>query len=135
LYTIYFGDSIIYVMERITVAEARKRGLLKTQKSKSKYGNKRTFYNGRWYDSQKESLRAVELDMLLKSGVVKKWTPQVRYDFTHNGVKICTYVLDFKIEYSCGKIEYEDVKGFKTAIYKLKKKMMKAFYQIEIKET
>lgn len=121
-------------MERMSVAEFRKFGK-KSFNSKSKFKNKRTFYNGRWYDSKKESKRAFELDSLKKAGVVKEWTPQVRYKFQHNSVVIGTYVLDFLVEYSDGTIEYEDVKGYKTDVYKLKKKLMKAFYGIDIKET
>lgn len=119
--------------ERMTVAEARKRGLLNSNKS-SKYSSKRTFYNGVWYASKKESKRAYELDMLLKAGEVKKWTPQVKYEFVLNGKKICSYFLDFLVEYSNGEIRYEDVKGMQTPVYKIKKKMMKAFYDIDITE-
>ena len=117
----------------MSVSEFRKLGR-KAFSSKSKYKNKRTFYNGRWYDSKKESERAFELDSLKKANVVKEWTPQVRYRFEHNGVLIGTYVLDFKVEYSDGTVEHEDVKGYKTDVYKIKKKLMKAFYDIDIKE-
>lgn len=118
----------------MTVAQFRKRGLFSGKVGKSKYKNKRTFYNGRWYDSEKEARRAGELDLMLKAGVVKKWTPQVKFDFIHDDKKICAYVLDFLVEYKDGTTEYEDVKGFKTSVYKLKKKMMKTFYDIDIKE-
>lgn len=128
---------------RLTIVEAKKLGLLsklrlpsnqQLNQSRSKYGNTKTVYNGQIFDSKKESLRAIELDFLQRVGVVKKWEPQPKFKFELNGQKICTYVADFKVEYPDGHIEIEDVKGFKTAIYRVKKKMLKAFYGIDIKE-
>lgn len=44
-----------------------------------------------------------------------------------------TYVADFVYE-TMGKTIVEDTKGFRTKEYELKKKMMRAFLGIEIKE-
>jgi hypothetical protein len=49
------------------------------------------------------------------------------------GKLICTYVADFKYLEN-GKEVVEDVKGFKTPVYKLKKKLVEAIYGIEIIE-
>jgi hypothetical protein len=65
---------------------------------------------------------------------VRKWEAQPRFPIVHEGIKICTYVGDFKVEYPDGRVEIEDTKGMLTPIYKLKKKLVKAFYGIEIKE-
>jgi hypothetical protein len=100
----------------------------------SKYGNAKTVYNGVRYDSKKEANRASELDLLARAGVIKNWEGQVKLPIQHKGVKICTYIADFKVVYPDAIVEYEDVKGFRTAIYRLKKKLVKAFYNIEIKE-
>lgn len=72
--------------------------------------------------------------MLAKAGIVKSWEAQPRFSFELNGVKICTYVADFRVEYKDGTVEIEDVKGYLTDIYKLKKKLMKAFHGIDVKE-
>lgn len=123
--------------ERMTIAEARRRGLIPRGPqgpSRSKYRNQRTFYNGRWYSSKKEAERAGELDLLVRSGSVKRWEAQPKFPIVYEGIKICSYIGDFKVEYPNGKIVIEDTKGFQTAIYKLKKKLVKAFYGIEIKE-
>ena len=116
--------------------EARATGLLQqqSQPKRSKYRNKRTFYNGVWFSSQKEAGRAGELDLLVRSGYVRSWEAQPRFPIEHQGQKICTYVGDFKVEYPDGHVEIEDVKGMKTPVYKLKRKLVKAFYGIEIKE-
>ena len=59
---------------------------------------------------------------------------QVPFLMVLNGVKICTYYADFVVYFPSGKVEVIDVKGFKTDVYKLKKKMMLAFHGIYIKE-
>jgi hypothetical protein len=51
-----------------------------------------------------------------------------------NGVKICSYSADFRYQDGL-ELVVEDVKGYKTPVYNLKKKMMKAFHSIEIFET
>ena len=45
----------------------------KAKPKRSKYGNKRTMYNGVLYDSQGEAHRAQELDFEMQSGSVLWW--------------------------------------------------------------
>lgn len=101
---------------------------------RGKYNNRKTVYNGREYDSKKEAIRAFELDLMVKAKIVKKWIPQQQFVFNYNGIKICSYYADFTVHYVDGHIEVEDVKGVRTGVYIIKKKMMKAFYGINIKE-
>lgn len=105
---------------------------LKGQK-RGKYNNQKTIYNGRQYDSKKEAKRAWELDLLLRSGNILSWKSQPEFPIVLNGIKICSYFGDFLVEYQDRK-EVEDVKGFRTDIYKIKRKLVKAFYGIDIKE-
>lgn len=105
-----------------------------TKFQQSKYSNKKTEYNGIIFDSKKEARRAQELDVLKRVGEITSWSPQPVFKIEHEGVKICVYKADFKVEYPDGRIEYEDIKGFKTPVYNLKKKLVKAFYGIDIKE-
>lgn len=100
----------------------------------NKYKNIHTLYNGRLYHSKKEAQRAWELDMLLKASQIESWHAQPKFDFVLNGTKICSYFGDFKVDYRGGHSEIEDVKGVRTDVYKIKKKLMKAFYNIDIKE-
>ena len=102
---------------------------------RSKYNNIKVTFYGHKFDSKKEGQRYLELRQMEIDGHISNLELQPSYKMEINGVKICTYKADFK--YNCA--EYgdivEDVKGFKTAIYKLKKKLMKAIHNIEIKET
>jgi hypothetical protein len=86
------------------------------------------------FDSQKESQRAYELDILCRSGAVARYELQPVFRIEHNGVKVCKYIADFKVEWADGSTTYEDVKGVRTPVFILKKKLVKAFYGIEIIE-
>ena len=99
-----------------------------------KYKNKKTVFNGRKYDSQKEALRACQLEQLLKDGDISLLEYQVPHPLFVNGKLVCTYKADFTY-YLNGKLIVEDVKGYKTAIYQLKKKLLKACLGIDILET
>ncbi len=96
----------------------------------SKYFNKPT----KGYHSAKEYARSVELKILSKSDVITDLKEQVKYEFKHNDKVFARYVADFTYIRD-GEFIVEDVKGFHTDVYKLKKRMMKAFYGIVIKET
>jgi len=49
--------------------------------------------------------------------------------------KVGEYRADFRyVEARTGKLIIEDVKGVKTAVYRLKKKLFEALYGIEITE-
>lgn len=93
----------------------------------SKYHNIRT--NG--FDSKKEAGRYQELKLLEKAGVIMALELQPRFllqdSFSDKkGIKYrkIEYVADFKYfdkEMNCAVVE--DVKGMKTEVYKLKKKL------------
>lgn len=85
---------------------------------------KKQTYNHRSYHSMQEAGYAMYLDQLLKEKKIKSWKPQVKIElFGENGSHICNYYIDFKIEHSDGKTEYVEVKGFATAIWRLKWKL------------
>ena len=68
--------------------------------------------------------------MLQKIGDVLFFLRQVPFHLP-GGVK---YVCDFLIFWANGTVTIEDVKGFKTEIYKAKKKMVEDIYPITISE-
>ena len=108
----------------------------KKKPKRNKYGAVKTEYNGFKYDSKKESEYARKLDLLRKAkgnDQVLDVERQVPYQITVNDVKICKYVLDFKVTYP-NRVECVDVKGMVTAVYKLKKKLVKAVHDIDIIE-
>lgn len=125
-------------MERITLQEAIEKGYLKKGSKPSKYKNIRTQYGGFTYDSKKEAAYAQFLDLSKRASdpkfKVSKFERQVRYPIEIRGIKVCTYVLDFKVFFEDGHIEHIDVKGVKTDVYRIKKKLMKALHGFDIIE-
>lgn len=105
-------------------------------KRRGKYNARKTEVDGFVFDSRKEANRYQELKILEAAGEIVDIRMQVKYHCTVNGKKICTYIADF--EYTTTKdqkVHTEDVKGYKTEVYKLKKKLVEALFNIEIEET
>lgn len=107
----------------------------------NKYKNKKVIYNGIKFDSIKEKNRYMQLLYLEKAGLIKDIKLQYEFElqpaFTLNKKKIrkITYIADFYY-YDNNLNDYvvEDVKGIRTDVYKLKKKMFEYKYQKEIIE-
>lgn len=104
-----------------------------------KYHNKKTEVDGIVFDSKKEAGRYIVLKMMEETGEIRDLRRQVKYELIpkqridgkiHREVY---YIADF-VYIKDGEIVVEDVKGFRTDVYKLKRKMMKAKYGIEVKE-
>jgi len=94
----------------------------------SKYKNKKTPYNNVMYDSVLEAGFARELDLRLRANDIKFWIRQVKVPIKVNGIKICNYIVDFKISHNDGTAEFIEVKGVHTAAWNLKKKLFIATY-------
>lgn len=103
---------------------------------KSKYSNVKTEVDGVLFDSKAEARRYRELKILLDSGKIVMLTLQPKYHIHVNGVKICDYIADFSYYFApfSTKLIVEDVKGMKTPMYRMKKKLMKAVFGIDIQE-
>lgn len=99
-----------------------------------KYRAKPTIVGGQKFASKKEARRFVELRNLERAGRIQNLRCQVSFDFIHEEQKICRYVADF-VYLENGAEIVEDCKGFLTPVYRLKRKMMKIFLGIEIRET
>ena len=103
---------------------------------RNKYNNKKVVIDGFKFDSKAEGRRYEELKSLERGKIILDLELQPRFDFELNGVKMGFYKADFRYhDMEKGCIIIEDVKGMKTPVYNLKKKMMKAFHNIEIFET
>ena len=101
----------------------------------SKYRNQKTEVDGYTFDSKKEAAHYVELKFLESEGIIADLTLQPQYHCTVNGKKVCTYVADFEYTTTADlKLHTEDVKGYKTDVYKLKKKLVEALYNLTIEE-
>ena len=101
---------------------------------KNKYRAIKTTIDGIKFDSMKEGARYRQIKLLEKAGKITDLELQPKYDLIVNGKKVGLYKADFRYIEE-GKLVVEDVKGMKTAIYNLKKKMIKAIYDIDIFET
>ena len=100
---------------------------------RQKYGNKKTELDGIKFDSQREAVRYGALKLLVTAGLITDLRLQVPYQITINSVKVCKYVADF-VYIDQGKEVVEDVKGVKTPVYNLKKKLMLACFGVCISE-
>jgi len=104
---------------------------------RSKYNAIKTVVDNIRFDSKKEARRYSDLKLLEKAGRIHSLTLQPRFDLIVNGVKCGFYKADFKYVENSREI-VEDVKSPVTAklpVYRLKKKLIRALYGIEIRET
>ena len=103
----------------------------------TKYHNRKTEHQGIRFDSQKKANRYRDLLLLERAGEIENLELQPRYDLVVNGHKIGFYRADFRYEVvTTSTMMVEDVKSpaTKTAVYRLKKKLVKALYGVEIIE-
>lgn len=101
----------------------------------SKYGNVKTEVDGIVFDSKAEAKRYGELKLLLRSGDIQSLVWQPKLPIVVNGIKVATYIADFTyFDMRKPGHVFEDVKGVRTAVYKLKKKLVKACLDIDIVE-
>ena len=95
----------------------------KSAPATSKYHAQRT----QGYASKKEAEYANQLALRQKAGEVWFWLEQVPFKLT--GAK---HRVDFLVFYCDGRWELVEVKGFKTAIGELKRKMVEDIYKVHI---
>ena len=105
-----------------------------------KYHNQPCDYDGHHFDSKAERDRYIELMLMQEMGVIEGLEMQKKYILQQKGKSPSgrkyteiSYIADFVYKYN-GEIIVEDVKGVKTAVYQLKKKMMAGVYGIEVQE-
>ena len=125
--------------------------------NRSKYGNRKVTVNGRVFDSKKEANRYQELLLLEKAGAIRNLRLQVKYiliptqrEYTNKVYtsgknkgqpkpgkvleRECAYIADFVYYDRDGNVIVEDTKGFRTADYKIKRKLMLYIHGIQVKE-
>ena len=102
----------------------------------NKYFNKKVIVDGIKFDSKKEANRFKELKLLKRSGLIKELELQKVFELqpkyiNNKGehIRAITYKCDF-FYYDNEKEQYivEDTKGFRTEVYKLKKKLFEYTY-------
>ena len=108
----------------------------------SKYHSKKVAIDGHVFDSKKEADRYCELRLLERAGEISNLRLQPRYllqpAFTCDGnaYRKIEYVADFEYVEN-GRTVVEDVKGMRTEVYKIKKKLFLMQYgdRYEFRET
>jgi hypothetical protein len=122
-------------------------------KRRAKYGSKKVTFDGLEFDSKKEMYRYIRLKSMQEEGLISDLRMQVPYeiipavyeeDIVQLKTKVKTvtkcvqratyYLADFVYKDKDGNVVVEDAKGMRTEKYLLKKKMMRAFLGITIKE-
>ena len=119
---------------------------------KSKYHSEKVEILGMTFDSRREARRYFELTTLEKAGEIHNLRRQVKYVLIptqrapdtvgkRGGVKQgrvlekeISYYADYVYEDKDGNTVVEDVKGVRTEVYKVKRKLMLYIYHIQIKE-
>lgn len=103
----------------------------------SKYGNRKLKApDGQVFDSVKEYHRWGCLRLLERAGEISDLKRQVKFELIpkQKGERACYYVADFTY-YENGQFVVEDCKGYKTEVYRLKKKLLLWRWGYKIKET
>ena len=114
----------------------------------SKYHSKKTMMDGIKFHSKKEAMRYQQLKLMEKAGIICDLKMQVKYELIPAQYidKKCveramTYYSDFEYymlkkqgSADVGQHIVEDVKGVRTEVYKIKKKLMLYKYGIHITE-
>lgn len=104
--------------------------------SYSKYRAKPVVIDSRRFASMKESRKYCDLKLLKQAGKIVDFECQIKFPIIINGELICTYIADFVTYDPDGKRHVLDTKseGTKTAVYRLKKKLMAIVNHITIEE-
>lgn len=106
----------------------------------NKYRNKKLDTPYGKFDSKKEYNRYMTLQYQQQNGKIKNLQRQVRYNLlpsqyvdgkcVERGI---SYIADFVYEQD-GKTVIEDVKGYRTDVYKIKRKLMLYIHGVLVKE-
>lgn len=96
---------------------------------KHKYKAKSATIDGIRFQSTKEGARYQDLKLMEKAGHITNLELQPKFrlqdGFSYMGTRIrpIVYIADFRYKNSDGMMVVEDVKGFKTPEYKIKRKL------------
>lgn len=102
---------------------------------KHKYGAVKTEAGGYKFASKREANRYLELKMMEHAGLIADLELQPEFPIEIDEIPICVYKADYAYFFlETGVRVVEDVKGFQTAEYKLKKRLVEAVYKIRITE-
>lgn len=102
---------------------------------KHKYQAKPQRIDGHYFPSKAEAERYLVLKEKEAKGLIVNLELQPKFPLAVNGIVVATYIADFRyVDVESDAVRIEDVKGVLTPVYRMKKKMMKAQYDIDIIE-
>lgn len=108
----------------------------------TKYKNKKVSWQGQAFDSKAELSRYIQLLSLVKCGEIRDLTRQVSFVLAPKVViqgkakRSLIYRADFSyVDVRTGKQVVEDKKGALTAVYKIKRHLMKSVHGVDIYES
>ena len=100
----------------------------------SKYNAVRTVVDGITFASKAEARRYGELKLAQAAGEIYGLALQPKFPLVVNGVKVATYIADFEYFTDGARRVIEDVKGVRTPVYRLKKKLTEVLHGVTITE-
>jgi uncharacterized Zn finger protein (UPF0148 family) len=106
---------------------------------RSKYGAKRTEFNGKKYDSKFEAGVAEELELRKRASDIKDYDTQFRIDawaYRADGTKaFCVkHKVDFRVHHNDGSYELLEAKGVETADYRMRRRFLEELWLPEHKD-
>ncbi len=90
-----------------------------------------TEYGGTKYHSQAEANYARELDLRVCAGDIIDWDRQIRCPLFVNGARIGMIVVDFLLLHKDGSVEYVEIKGHPTELWRFKWRVFEACSDIK----
>lgn len=100
-----------------------------------KYRAKPIVIDGIRFASTKEGNHYMVLKDRIRCGEIIDLELQPEFPIMINGLKICVYKADFRYtEVATGEVVICDVKGVRTPVYRIKAKLVKALFDIDILE-
>lgn len=106
----------------------------------SKYKNKKVVVDNILFDSKKEANYYTKLKILKDAGKIldlelqKKFVLQPTFKLNGKTYRAITYIADFVYKDQEGQTHVVDTKGYRTQVYKIKKKLFMKRFGIEIEE-
>lgn len=99
----------------------------------NKYGAVKKRIDGFTFDSKAEADRYTYLKILEQAGSISDLKVHPRFRIEHNSMRICAVVLDFQYwDKKQNRHVYEDVKGVDNPMSRLKRKLLKADWGIDV---
>ena len=103
--------------------------------AENKYHATRTVVDGITFDSKREAARYTELKLMQRAGLISDLRRQVKFELIpkQQGERAVSYIADF-VYSEDGQTVVEDVKGVRTPVYRIKKKLMLWRHGVRIRE-